>query len=168
MERDFGNTRNATDCIYFRILKDSSQLTFKCNHAAFIDSSEIDLDRPGGIVCHGDKHDPAFSCAMIDVKFEASKKGQKLPPAWDDSGKLSADYLAKASNLKVDSVDDDIPNADCPDRADPRLLRVILADDEAAQLHLAHVHRDNSVIDFQTVLKRSEERIICHSVAKQF
>ncbi len=103
-----------------------------------------------------------LSCRLVNLGSEATVTGEKIPKAWPDSGTIASQYLIKACTINEDS------NTNSLDAADPRLKRVLLADDDARRLHHARMQMECSAIDFQKVLNdshvegRSNEKIVSH------
>jgi hypothetical protein len=96
----------------------------------------------------------------VNLGSEATDTGEELPTAYPNNGTITSQYLIKAGTLNDDSKKNGL------DAADPRLKRVLLADDDARRLHHARMQMECSAIDFQKVLNdshvegRSTEKIV--------
>ena len=128
-----------------------------CSHACLLDP-QYSVPEDGTTIHHGDNEN-VLSCRLMNLKSEATNKGQKTPRPWINNGTISAQYVLDASLTNSDVKSMQIN--------DPRINRIVLADDDARRLHDASKQTGCSTIDFQKVLddshadKKSTERIVC-------
>jgi hypothetical protein len=116
----------------------------------------------GSIIHHGDDYEPAFSCHLVKLNSKSTSRGEEIPLPWTNGGTIDVDYVIKASTGAANGLSS----------TDPRLKRVLMADDDARQLHHAHIQRDCKILNFQSVLDESnfggesKEKVICQLTCK--
>ena len=139
-------------------LKTQKYSVVSCSHACLLDPQCI-VPEDGMTIHHGD-FDDVLSCRLINLKSEATGTGQKTPKPWTNNGTISAQYVL------------DLGRTNSNDINDPRISRIVLADDDARRLHNASKQKGCSTIDFQKVLDdshvygKSTEKIVCQIQCK--
>jgi hypothetical protein len=115
--------------LFYRPFK--KQVVSEIANSSFVDPQQSEPS-DDWTIHHGDKHDPKLSCRLINVNSDSTGTGDNIPHAWNADGKMSVPYLVKASVLQV--------QGDKTDETDPRLHRVVLADEDAARVCIAVMH----------------------------